>query len=143
MHGQALRPKETVLVKEHPYTLISMNNLAEVLSDQNKCEQAKDIHRQALRLYETASGKGHPYIISSHHRLNRCLLPETMPAFLRSRHVDSKKRSIASNFSSQSLSFLLESVSYPKPVALINGPGWAGCTLGVDYGYGQLRVIVS
>jgi Tetratricopeptide repeat len=55
--------KETVLVKEHSYTLISMNNLAEVLSDQNKCEQAKDIHRQALRLYETVSGKGHPYII--------------------------------------------------------------------------------
>ena len=35
---------------EHPDTLMSMNNLASVLRDQGKYEQAEEMHRQALRL---------------------------------------------------------------------------------------------
>jgi hypothetical protein len=47
MHRQALGLQETVLGKEHPSTLTSMNNLATVLSDQNKYEQAEEMHRQS------------------------------------------------------------------------------------------------
>jgi hypothetical protein len=36
IHLQALRLKNTVLGKEHPSTLASMNNLAEMLSEQPK-----------------------------------------------------------------------------------------------------------
>ena len=36
--------------KEHPSTLTTMNNLATVLRDQGKYEQAEVMHRQALRL---------------------------------------------------------------------------------------------
>jgi tetratricopeptide (TPR) repeat protein len=52
MNQQALSLRETVLGKEHPDTLASMNKLATVLSDQGKYEQAEEIHRQALRLRE-------------------------------------------------------------------------------------------
>jgi Tetratricopeptide repeat len=38
--------RETVLGKEHPSTLMSMNNLALLLSDQGKYEQAEKMHRQ-------------------------------------------------------------------------------------------------
>jgi len=46
------RLKETVLGKEHPDILGSINNLALVLSDQGKYEEAGERYRQALRLYE-------------------------------------------------------------------------------------------
>jgi hypothetical protein len=42
MHQQALGLKETVLGEEHPSTLTSMNNLAGVLRDQGKYEQAEE-----------------------------------------------------------------------------------------------------
>jgi len=45
MHRQALALKEMVLGKEHPDTLTSMNNLAEVLRGQGKYEQAEEMHR--------------------------------------------------------------------------------------------------
>jgi Tetratricopeptide repeat len=41
---------ETVLGKEHPFTLTSMNNLANVLKDQGKHKQAEEMHRESLRL---------------------------------------------------------------------------------------------
>jgi hypothetical protein len=41
---------------EHPDTLMSMNSLAGVLSDQGKHEQAEEILRQALKLEETLLG---------------------------------------------------------------------------------------
>ena len=44
-------------LEEHPDTLASMNNPAEVLNDQGKYEQAEEIHRWALRLVETVLGK--------------------------------------------------------------------------------------
>jgi len=55
MHRQAFRLKETVLGKEHPNTLASMSNLANVLSDQGKYEQAEETHRQALGLEQALS----------------------------------------------------------------------------------------
>jgi tetratricopeptide (TPR) repeat protein len=44
MHRQALRLKETVLGKEHPSTLMSMNNLTLMLSDQGQYEEAEEIY---------------------------------------------------------------------------------------------------
>jgi pentatricopeptide repeat protein len=35
---------------ENPSTLVSMNNLVDVLSHQGKYEQAEEMHRQALGL---------------------------------------------------------------------------------------------
>ncbi|KAJ4176776.1 hypothetical protein NW767_015336 [Fusarium falciforme] len=43
---------ETVLGKEHPDTLDSMDNLAEALRNQGKYEEAEQMHRQALALRE-------------------------------------------------------------------------------------------
>jgi Flp pilus assembly protein TadD len=54
-----------VLGKEHPSTLMSMNNLAFVLRDQGKHEQAEEIHRQTLEPKETALGKEHPSTLMS------------------------------------------------------------------------------
>jgi Tetratricopeptide repeat len=45
MQLQALGLRGTVLGKEHPDTLTSMNNLALVLSQQGKYEQAEEMHR--------------------------------------------------------------------------------------------------
>jgi len=53
MCRQALGLRETVLGKDHPFTLTSMNNLATVLRDQGKYEQTEKIHRQALGLQKT------------------------------------------------------------------------------------------
>lgn len=49
-----------MLGKEHPDTLGSMTNLAEVLSSQGKYEEAEKMHRQALALRETMLGEEHP-----------------------------------------------------------------------------------
>jgi hypothetical protein len=45
MDRQAL---ETVLGKEHPDALVSMSNLADVLSDQVRYEQTEEMHRQNI-----------------------------------------------------------------------------------------------
>ena len=50
------RKTEKMLGKEHPDTLTSMNNLAEVLSQQGKYEEAEEMHGQALELKEMCSG---------------------------------------------------------------------------------------
>jgi hypothetical protein len=51
---------ETILGKEYPDTLTSMNNIGLKLSDQGKYKQTEEMHRQALRLSETVLGKEHP-----------------------------------------------------------------------------------
>jgi Tfp pilus assembly protein PilF len=48
-----------MLGKEHPSILASMNNLASVLSDQGKYEQAEEMHRQTLMLKEMVLSKEH------------------------------------------------------------------------------------
>jgi tetratricopeptide (TPR) repeat protein len=60
MHQQSLELRETVLSQEHPRTLMSMSNLADVLKDQGKYEQAEEMLRQALELQETVLGQEHP-----------------------------------------------------------------------------------
>ena len=60
-----LRKTEKMLGKEHPSTLRSMNNLAEVLRSQGKYEEAEEMHRQALGLRERVLGKEHPDTLTS------------------------------------------------------------------------------
>ena len=45
MYRQELALYEMVLGKEHPLTLISMNNLVLVLSRQGNYEEAEEMHR--------------------------------------------------------------------------------------------------
>jgi hypothetical protein len=46
MHRQTLQLQETVLGKDHPDTLMSMNNLAESLDQQEKYAEAEAIRRR-------------------------------------------------------------------------------------------------
>jgi hypothetical protein len=52
MHRRTLELSEKVLGHEHPYTLISMENLARVLDGQGKYKAAEEMHRRALELRE-------------------------------------------------------------------------------------------
>jgi Flp pilus assembly protein TadD len=57
MSRQTLELRESVLGKEHPSTLTSMSNLALVLDDRGKYEEAEQIHRQALELRAKVLGR--------------------------------------------------------------------------------------
>jgi tetratricopeptide (TPR) repeat protein len=65
MNRRALKGCEKALGKEHPDTLMSLNNLAVVLRSQGKYEQAEKMNRQALEGYKKALGKEHPYTLTS------------------------------------------------------------------------------
>ncbi|KAK0711611.1 hypothetical protein B0H67DRAFT_296663 [Lasiosphaeris hirsuta] len=69
MHRQALQLWEKALGEEHPDTLRSMSNLANVLNRQGKYEEAEQMHRQALQLWEKALGEEHPDTLSSMNNL--------------------------------------------------------------------------
>ncbi|KAJ9660117.1 hypothetical protein H2201_007024 [Coniosporium apollinis] len=61
-----LRPtREEVLGKEHPSTLASVNNLAGVLQDQGKYEEAEEMNRRVLEGREKVLGKEHPDTLTS------------------------------------------------------------------------------
>src|SRR5271168_3114181 len=70
MHREALKLRETVLRKEHPSTLTSMDNLALVLRhqgnlahpfcSQNRFEQASTRYQRALSGYRQTLGSTHP-----------------------------------------------------------------------------------
>ena len=69
MNRRALEGKEKALGKEHPSTLMSVSNLASVLKDQRKYEQAEDMNRRALEGREKALGKEHPDTLTSVYHL--------------------------------------------------------------------------
>jgi|SRR5947209_12116188 len=58
-----------LLGTKHPSTLVSMNKLATVLSDQGKNEQAEEMHRRALGLKKTVLGKKHTDTLMSMNNL--------------------------------------------------------------------------
>jgi tetratricopeptide (TPR) repeat protein len=70
---KAVEIREELLGKEHPNTLMSMNNLASALSDQGKYEQAEEMNRQVLRLREVMLGKEHPDTLTSMNNLASAL----------------------------------------------------------------------
>ena len=59
----------TILGKEHPDTLTSMKNLAEVLRSQGKYREAEQIHRQVLALKELVLGKENSSTLTSMNNL--------------------------------------------------------------------------
>jgi tetratricopeptide (TPR) repeat protein len=63
------RKTSEVAGTEHPDTLMSMNNVARVLSDQGKYKAAEEMHRQVLGLMETVLGKEHPSTLISMNNL--------------------------------------------------------------------------
>ena len=69
MRAFHFRETEKMLGKEHPDTLASMNDLAEVLSSQGNYEEAGQIHRQALALREKVLDKEHPLTLTSMNNL--------------------------------------------------------------------------
>jgi tetratricopeptide (TPR) repeat protein len=73
MDRQTLQLRETVLGKEHPSTLLSMNNLAASLGQQGKYAEAEAMNRQTLRLQEAVLGKEHPSTLDSMNNLANSL----------------------------------------------------------------------
>jgi Tfp pilus assembly protein PilF len=73
MHRQTLQLKETVLGKDHPDTLASMNNLATSLCQQGKYAEAEAMQQQTLQLKETVLGKDHPDTLASMNNLAESL----------------------------------------------------------------------
>ena len=57
------------LCRGHDKALMTMNNLALVLSRQGKYGEAEEMHRQALALKETVLGKEHPDTLRSTNNL--------------------------------------------------------------------------
>ncbi|RYP57001.1 hypothetical protein DL770_010782 [Monosporascus sp. CRB-9-2] len=73
MHRQALELREAILGKEHPFTLGSMNYLADALYSQGKYEKAEQMYRQTLELREAVMGRKHPFTFASMNNLANAL----------------------------------------------------------------------
>jgi tetratricopeptide (TPR) repeat protein len=67
MEAQTMCQK--LLGKEHPDTLMSMDNLALVLDSQGKYVEAEEMHRQVLKLRKKVLGKEHPDTLMSMNNL--------------------------------------------------------------------------
>jgi hypothetical protein len=65
MDGSALEVREKVLGPEHPHTLTSMGNLADVLNRQGKYEEAEAMNRQTLVRREKVLRPEHPHTLTS------------------------------------------------------------------------------
>jgi hypothetical protein len=65
MNRQALGGRGKMLGKEHPDTLTSMHDLAEVLQSQGRYMAAEEMYRQALNEREKMLGKEHPDTLKS------------------------------------------------------------------------------
>jgi tetratricopeptide (TPR) repeat protein len=72
-HRQLLEQREKVLGKEHPSTLVSMNGVAQALSDRGKYAEAEVMHRETLALREKVSGKEHPSTLVSMNEVAQAL----------------------------------------------------------------------
>jgi hypothetical protein len=61
---------EKVLGEEHPATLMSMDNLAIVLEEQGKYDEAHTLYQRAISGRRKVLGSDHPYTIKSLKRLS-------------------------------------------------------------------------
>jgi len=59
-HRQVLASREKNLGREHPSTLVSMNEVGEALLSQGKYGKAEAMHRQTLATREKGPGKEYP-----------------------------------------------------------------------------------
>ncbi len=68
-----LRCRRKMLGDSHPDTLMSMNRLANVLSDQGRLTEAELLYRDALRCRRETLGETHPDTLISINNLARLL----------------------------------------------------------------------
>lgn len=68
-YRQEYKGNTCLLGKEHPHTLISMNNLASTLQDQGKLARAQALHEQALAARRRLLGEEHPDTLTSMNNL--------------------------------------------------------------------------
>ncbi|KAK5268335.1 hypothetical protein LTR40_014288, partial [Exophiala xenobiotica] len=73
LYWETLQLREKILGKDHPDTLISMNNLARLLESQGKYNTAEPLYRETLQLREKVLGKEHPQTLTSMNNLSRLL----------------------------------------------------------------------
>jgi tetratricopeptide (TPR) repeat protein len=73
MVRSGLEVTEKMLGLEHPHTLASMNNLAQVLDSQGKYEEAEAMNRQTLARSEKVLGPEHPHTLTSMNNLAQVL----------------------------------------------------------------------
>ena len=71
-----IKLKEKVLGPEHPHTLETRNNLAEMLDDQGKYAEAETEYRAVIKLKEKVLGPEHPDTLCTCFYLARCLSDE-------------------------------------------------------------------
>jgi Tetratricopeptide repeat len=65
MYREELEVRERVLGKEHLDILTSIGNLALMLSDQGKYNEAEQIYQKELEVRERVLGKKYPFILIS------------------------------------------------------------------------------
>jgi tetratricopeptide (TPR) repeat protein len=65
MLRRALKGTEKVLGVDHPETLTALTNLALMLRDQGKYEEAEEMNRRALKGEERVLGVEHPYTLNT------------------------------------------------------------------------------
>ena len=65
LYRRALAGREAALGAEHPTTLASVENLANLLSNMGKYEEAEPLFRRALAGNEAALGAEHPDTLMS------------------------------------------------------------------------------
>ena len=49
---------------DHPQVALGLNNLADLLTAQNKIDEAEPLFRRALEIWETQLGENHPHVAS-------------------------------------------------------------------------------
>jgi hypothetical protein len=64
LYKEALHLSEKVLGKEHPQTLMSLNNLAGLYYSQGRYGEAEPLYKEALHLREKVLGKEHPQTLT-------------------------------------------------------------------------------
>ncbi|KAK6214532.1 hypothetical protein LQW54_004253 [Pestalotiopsis sp. IQ-011] len=65
IYRETLELRKSVLGPEHPSTLVSINNLANMLNSQGKYEEAEEMLRETLELRKSVLGPEHPSTLES------------------------------------------------------------------------------
>ena len=69
LYKECLAKRETILGKDHPNTLQSMNNLALLYKSQGKYDEAEIVYKECLAKRETILGKDHPSTLNTMNNL--------------------------------------------------------------------------
>lgn len=69
---EALEVAEKTFGKKHPYTSVSLNNLAMLHTARGDYAKAESIYEQSLKIAEDILGKNHPQLISILENMAKC-----------------------------------------------------------------------